>query len=351
MRSLIALVLLGQILGCTAVSPPFIPLRPQLLPCDLPEVEHAAEIAVNHINTHTVHGYKYVLNRIEKAKMIPRRPHGEIYFLEMELLETRCHVLSPVPAANCSVRARHEHAVEGDCNVKLLKHEGEFKVLNVHCHSTPDSAEDVVRLCPDCPLLLPLNNANVVSAVNTALAHFNAENNSIHYQLLEISRGQISVLPPATHVEFAIVLSNCSAQEAQDLAQDCKPLTGEHSQFGFCKATVFDHNVPTGQTLPKDVVHCSVYEQQAGAFHTHWTEHHLGGKIISPGIGHTVLSLIHSHNDTHASHESHSAEAIVPAVQPAVVKREVGAAPPLQPVLVAPGPQLCPGKVHFFSLD
>ncbi|KAJ7324720.1 hypothetical protein JRQ81_017740 [Phrynocephalus forsythii] len=350
MRSLLALVLLGQILGCLAIPPPLGAHLPQLLPCDLPEVEHAANIAVNHINTHTLHGYKYVLNVIEKAKMIPRRPHGEIYFLELDLLETHCHVLSPIPASNCTVRSRNEHAVEGDCNVKMLKHEGDYKVLNVHCHSSPDSAEDLRRLCPDCPMLLPLNDAHVVGAVDKALAHFNAENNSIHYQLLEISRGQSSHMPPATFVEFAVIATNCSAQDAQDHPQDCKPLTGEHAHFGFCKASVFESNNPDAPALPKDVVDCSVFKHQAGHSHTHLTEHHLGKKVPSPGIGHTVLNLIHSHNDTHASHESHSAELLVPAVQP-VVKRAAATVPPLAPVPVAPGPQLCPGKIHFFKMD
>lgn len=56
-----------------------------------------------------------------------------------------------------------------------------------------DSAEDVLKVCPDCPLLAPLNDTRVVHAVEAALAAFNARNNGSYYQLVEVSRAQLVV--------------------------------------------------------------------------------------------------------------------------------------------------------------
>lgn len=71
MKLLVALVLWAQLLSCKAI-----PLAPELVSriinCDDAEAEEAAHVAVNHINSHTLHGYKYALNQIEKIKMQPR---------------------------------------------------------------------------------------------------------------------------------------------------------------------------------------------------------------------------------------------------------------------------------------
>ena len=56
-----------------------------------------------------------------------------------------------------------------------------------------DSAEDVHKVCPDCPLLAPLNDSRVVHAVEAALATFNAQKSGSYFQLVEISRAQFVV--------------------------------------------------------------------------------------------------------------------------------------------------------------
>ncbi|XP_060623406.2 alpha-2-HS-glycoprotein [Anolis sagrei] len=350
MKSLIALVLLGQILASKATSEPFPPLIGRRPDCDDPEIENAAKIAMDHINSHTLHGYKHVFNRMENVKVLPRRPTGEIIFLEMDTLETNCHVMSPTPVENCTVRARTEHAVEGDCDVKMLLLEGQYKVLSTKCHSSPDSREDLQRLCPDCAPLQPLNEPEVMNAVTTALAEFNAHNETDHhYDLLEITRGRHSHMPRATFVEFAIAATNCTEKEANE-HKDCHVMTGEHAHFGFCKATVFKKPSGDGPTIlmvfPDNVVACEIFDKKVGHSHTHLTQHHLGKKIPSPGVGHTVLDLIHSHNNTLASHESHSAE--VPAVQASpVVKRAAVDVAQIQPMLHL---QQCPGKYRHFAI-
>lgn len=49
------------------------------------------------------------------------------------------------------------------------------------------------RVCPDCPLLIPLNDSRVTHAADAALAAFNAQNNGAYYQLMEVARAQFVV--------------------------------------------------------------------------------------------------------------------------------------------------------------
>lgn len=110
-------------------------------------------------------------------------------------------------------------AVEGDCDFRILKLDNQFSILSAKCDSSPDSAEDVHKVCPDCPLLAPRNNTRVVHAVEVALATFNAQNNGSYFQLVEVSRAKISLLPPSILVEFVVAATDCAAAEVVDSAK------------------------------------------------------------------------------------------------------------------------------------
>ncbi|KAG8516014.1 Alpha-2-HS-glycoprotein [Galemys pyrenaicus] len=233
MRCLILLLCLAQLWGCQSV-----PLGGGMTfrqpNCDDPETEQVAGVAMNYINDNLFQSYKVILNQIDKVKVWNRRPNGEVYELELDTLETTCHALDPTPVENCTVRQVAEHAVEGDCDVQVLKQNGQFTVLTARCDSNPDSAEDVRKVCPNCPLLAQTNDTSVVVAVEKALAAFNAQSNGSYYQLVETSRGQVVPVPPYTYVEFVVAATDCVAKEVTDPAV-CKLLA--EKQYGFCKGT------------------------------------------------------------------------------------------------------------------
>lgn len=253
MRSLVLVLCLAQLWGChSAPHGPGLSYRE--LNCDDPETEQAALLAVDYINSHLLRGYKHTLNQIDKVKVWPRRPMGEVFEIEIDTLETTCHALDPTPVANCSVRQLQEHAVEGDCDFRVLKQDGQFSVLFAKCDSSPDSAEDVLKVCPDCPLLAPLNDTRVVHAVEAALAAFNARNNGSYYQLVEVSRAQLVPFPVSTYVEFVVAATDCVSKEVTDPAK-CNLLA--EKQYGFCKARL------TGKFGGEDVaVTCVVFQTQ-----------------------------------------------------------------------------------------
>ncbi|XP_077204375.1 alpha-2-HS-glycoprotein [Paroedura picta] len=348
MKLLVPLLLLAQLLSCKAglVLPgheellPVLPHNIEKYPdCDGPESEAIAAAAVQHINKHLKHGYKFDLNRIEKIVQLERRPHGKLVKLELDLVETKCHIVSPTPVENCTVRTRMEHAVEGDCDVNLIESHGKYKVVHTNCHSEPDSAEDVNKLCPDCALLSLLNDTEVVNTVHTALDEYNALNTTHdHYKLLEISRGQHSHLAKSVYAEFAIVNTNCSAQHAKEHEEDCHVETGEHLHYGFCTASF--HKGMTPDSADQHDVLCTIYDHQPGVSHHHLTKEHLEGKLQPAGRGFAHLDLVHSHHNTSGSHSHSHSDEVVAVEQPAsLVKRAI-----------LPVVQACPGRYRHFDL-
>ncbi|OWK58002.1 Alpha-2-HS-glycoprotein [Lonchura striata] len=231
MKALVALILLVQLPIHKAV--PAAPPAP--LGCDDPESEAAAEVAVNYINGQSHHGYKFALNRIEDIRVVPQGPNNDIIFLELDLLETTCPILSPTPLANCTVRSFAEHAVEGDCDVKLQRVDGTLSVLASKCHSHADSSEDIRKVCPDCPLLASLNNTEVLETVSAALNDYNSKTTDSYLRLLEIGRAKIQYHPGHVVVtEFAVGATNCSAEEAKANVGACQLLPEDQSvKFWF----------------------------------------------------------------------------------------------------------------------
>ncbi|XP_069331328.1 alpha-2-HS-glycoprotein isoform X1 [Eulemur rufifrons] len=336
MKSLILLLCLAQLWGCHSA-----PHGPELtfrqLNCDDPETEQAAQVAVDYINSHLLQGYKHTLNQIDKVKVWPRRPFGEIFELEIDTLETTCHVLDPTPLANCTVRQLVEHAVEGDCDLRVLKQDGQFSVTFAKCDSSPDSAEDVRKVCPDCPLLAPLNDSRVVHAVEAALAAFNAQSNGTYFQLVEISRAQFVPLPVSTRVEFAVAATDCVAKEVTDPAK-CNPLA-EKPVVPQPQPDGTDAVVPTSAPVdPAASVSPPASPPAASLV--------VGPMVVAahsrPPMHRAHYDLRHAFSGV-ASVESASGEMFHPGKSPPVVQPGVaGAAGPVAPP--------CPGRIRYFKV-
>ncbi|NWZ49778.1 FETUA protein, partial [Haliaeetus albicilla] len=356
MKVLVALILLVQLPIHKAV--PAAPPAP--LGCDDPESEAAAEVAVSYINGRSHHGYKFALNRIENIRVLPQGPNNDIMFLELDLLETTCHILSPTPLANCTVRSFTQHAVEGDCDVKLQKLDGKLSVLASKCHSHADSSEDVLQLCPDCPLLASLNNTDVLTTVTAALNDHNSKTADAYLKLLEIGRAKIQYHPVhIVSVEFAVAATNCSAEEAKANVEACQLLPDNQSNFGFCTATMVTQ---PSQDLTVD---CQLYGHQVPTpdipfFSRPGVTYSQPGQDTSAGLvpsivqGFTNHNLRLSHNNPVASESSSSEFPTSMLSAKSVAKRAVANVAQHdkvpRPVGFVPPPPPCPGKIRYFKI-
>ncbi|NXB18081.1 FETUA protein, partial [Rhagologus leucostigma] len=345
MKALVALILLVQLPIHKAV--PAAPPAP--LGCDDPESVAAAEAAVNYINGHSHHGYKFALNRIEDIRVVPQGPNNDIIFLELDLLETKCPILSPTPLANCTVRSFAEHAVEGDCDVKLQKVDGTLSVLASKCHSHADSSEDILKVCPDCPLLASLNNTEVLGLVSAALNDYNSKTTDSYLRLLEIGRAKIQYHPAhAVVAEFAVGATNCSAEEAKANAGACQLLPEDQSNFGFCTAVMVKR---PSQDLQVD---CQLYGHQVPAPYIPLPCQDTSAGLVPSAVGFTNHNLGLSHNNPAASESSSSEILRAMLSAKSVTKRAAAEAAQHdkvpRPVGFVPLPPPCPGKIRHFDI-
>lgn len=320
----------------------------RVLNCDDPESEQAAMVAMDYLNKKLLGGYKHTLNQIDKVEVWPRRPMGEVFEMELDTLETTCHALDPTPVANCSVRPLVDHAVEGDCDFHVLKQDGQFTVLSAKCDSSPDSAEDLQKICPDCPLLAPLNDTKVVHAVDAALKAFNTQTNGSYFQLVEISRGKLAHLSHTTYVEFAMAATDCAAQEVTD-PTTCNLLA--EKQYGFCKGALTE-------MLGKEEVSvtCTVFPPQTQLDNSPVTSPSLDNLGATPAVL-GPLRMAAPPLPLPANRAHHNLRVLLmdtASVESASGEAHVGKAPnvvqPSVPVAAGPVVHPCPGRIRHFKV-
>ncbi|KAJ0059412.1 hypothetical protein NL108_016942, partial [Boleophthalmus pectinirostris] len=143
-------------------------------------------------------------------------PDGDnIYVMEIDLLETDCHVLDPTPISNCTVRPKVQTAVEGDCDVVLKNISGALTVTAFKC-KTEESREDI---CLGCPTLLSLNNTDALNFVQASLGTFNRIIKNLTFSLLEVGRMSSQVVSggPIYLAEYVVVEANCTGDVCEPL--------------------------------------------------------------------------------------------------------------------------------------
>uniref|UniRef100_A0A3P9J2K8 Alpha-2-HS-glycoprotein 2 n=1 Tax=Oryzias latipes TaxID=8090 RepID=A0A3P9J2K8_ORYLA len=280
-------LVLGLLGGMQAQSNVLRPL------CDSPEVEEAALVAQDFLNNQHNHGYKYALNRIEDVKILT--PDGSsTYCLEIELLETQCHVMDPTPVANCTVRP------------KRLTVNDTFIVTAFKCKTEED-------LCLGCPELLPLNHTAALDFVHASLSKLNNETENVTYTLVDVGRMSSQVVSGGHQyiVEYVFVEANC-------LNDTCTPLNDTMAARGICIATGF-HTDPA--------VNCKITVAAEPALPP-LVHVHSGGH--NHGRSHHKLTALHDpHMSGLLSAESESAETV--PVAPAVKVDAAVADPSLAP--------------------
>ncbi|XP_023998696.1 alpha-2-HS-glycoprotein 1 [Salvelinus sp. IW2-2015] len=117
--------------------------------------------------------------------------------------------------------------VNAHCNVTLSITEGIAEVSKHSCNTEPVSAEKVIRMCPDCPVLLPLHSPEGLESVKAGLRQFNMDHNyTSYFKLMEVGRiisGYMMMTGMYYNAELAIVETECNAKSRID-TQACKPL-------------------------------------------------------------------------------------------------------------------------------
>ncbi|XP_041696527.1 alpha-2-HS-glycoprotein 1 [Coregonus clupeaformis] len=260
--------------------------------CDENEKEPGASLAMLSINNKHFHGYKFQLSNITSSTAEKGESDCKLH-LELDLQETICHVVNPKSFKECDIRPHHETQVNAHCNVTLSITEGIAEVSKHSCNIEPVSAEEMVRMCPDCPTLLPLHSPEGLESVKAGLRQFNMDHNyTSYFKLMEVGRitsGYMMMTGMNYYAEFAIMETECNAKSRID-TQACKPMCPDKARHGLCKSTLLGNgNVD---------VDCEIYEAlNASSPRTPGREcgppPHKPGHPNHPGMKHHLPPLLH----------------------------------------------------------
>ncbi|XP_071773430.1 alpha-2-HS-glycoprotein [Centroberyx gerrardi] len=215
------------------------PIELAPIPCNDKAVEKLSRLAVTYINEDRADGYKFALNRIANVHLHAQGPAGNVYYLDLDVLETKCHIGSPKPWKRCDIRPFMETQISGNCNTTILHTtEGYSYLYSYDCTLVPDDPEKLQQTCPTCPLLLPVDNQVAVNAARLTLASYKRQSTlGAGLGVKKITRAAAQVVPvKASFVEYIV-------QECPEGLTDrgtCQRLTldSDTETAGFCAGSV-----------------------------------------------------------------------------------------------------------------
>nr|XP_061834233.1 alpha-2-HS-glycoprotein-like [Nerophis lumbriciformis] len=208
--------------------------------CHQDSVAAAANFAVHHIDEHHQHGYKFKLGQI-RGHNYEQTADGCNIDLQLMLQETKCHFTDAKPVENCEAFDMSQRGAVADCAVMLSVRASGTTVTSHQCTTKQThSNEEMAMMCPDCPVMLPLNDPDAVKAVQKAVKKYNLESNNQHYfALLEVGRVLSSYIPSSgmmTYPKFVLVETNCP-RNSRIAPEACTPRCPHRAQHAVCSTT------------------------------------------------------------------------------------------------------------------
>ncbi|XP_064186268.1 fetuin B [Anguilla rostrata] len=280
--SLLPLLLFGVCVYAAPVDPPSSSLEPGN--CLDPFTRGAAEQALTRINRDRRQGYVFSLKELRNAHHMKHGPTGVVFYLTLDVLETKCHVLSKRDWKSCEVREEAETPVYGQCKatVYINKVKRIVRLYRYNCIVRPAPASRIVAICPDCPSIISHDDASVLKTVKMALEKYNKESgNANYFGLLNITRASMQGgIADFTFADFTIQETVCSNGTNVTQAAKCGLMDCEFAHTGHCSASYFQS--PEEDNVK---VNCDIFEPEEAKKEKQ--RHLLGGE------------LDHGHNHTH----------------------------------------------------
>ncbi|XP_026852875.2 fetuin-B [Electrophorus electricus] len=248
---------LGLVLVCLYVQ--WGRASPAIVGCQEQTVMQAADEALDQINTHRTEGYIFSLNRVYDVRQEEKEGGEKHLHLTMDVLETKCHVISRRNWKSCEVKDIKDVPVFGTCEA-LVTTQINVTLHNFSCIIQQVPAVAIVEICPDCPTAESLGEPIVAETANLSLQKFNKESAMTSYfALLNITAASMQwVIGPAYFVEFTIQETDCAKASADVDFTQCQPKDGMSTK-GFCTGSHITDDDPEIK-IPIEV-NCTIYKQ------------------------------------------------------------------------------------------
>ncbi|XP_075901201.1 fetuin-B [Nelusetta ayraudi] len=259
----IFLLLAGLLLSCADLASAdgfsLTPIELSPIPCNDKTVGKLSRLAITYINEDRADGYKFALNRVANVHLHAQGPAGNVYYLDLDVLETKCHIGSPKPWKRCDIRPFMETQISGNCNTTILLTPEKYSYLySYDCTLVPDPPEKLQLICPTCPLLLPVDSQHALKAAAITLAHFKRQSTlSAGLGVKRIMRAAAQVHPvKASFVEYTI--QECPEGAVERGSCQRRTLDSDTETAGFCTGSLRgDMNLN-----PEVQVSCEMYKTQ-----------------------------------------------------------------------------------------
>ncbi|XP_035862738.1 alpha-2-HS-glycoprotein-like [Sander lucioperca] len=123
----------------------------ELVTCSKESGAAAARLTMHRINENHGHGYKFRLQEIQGNK-VETVDGGCNLELQLNLLETVCHVINPKHFEDCEIREEAERAVMANCTIKMSVRNTDANVTKYECDTRQVKTNlEMVTICPDVP--------------------------------------------------------------------------------------------------------------------------------------------------------------------------------------------------------
>ncbi|XP_004085629.2 alpha-2-HS-glycoprotein [Oryzias latipes] len=229
------------------------------VPCNDKAVEKLSRLAITYINEDRKEGYKFALNRITNVHLHAQGPAGNVYYLDLDVLETKCHTRSPKPWKRCDVRPFMETQISGNCNTTILHTAEGFSYLySYDCALVPDAPEKLQQTCPTCPLLLSVDSPQAIATAQITLATYKRQSTlSAGLGVKNITRAASQDVPvKAVFVEYTV--QECPDGLTERGTCQRPTLNSDTETAGFCTGSLLgDMN-----ELPDAQVSCEMFKLQ-----------------------------------------------------------------------------------------
>ncbi|KAL6469121.1 hypothetical protein MHYP_G00226450 [Metynnis hypsauchen] len=261
----------------------------------------AAAQAMDKINLERSEGYIFSLERLSNVGLLRHGETGVVYYLTIDVLETDCHVLSKKNWRDCKVRDIGRHPVYGQCKavIYINKVHRVSRLYKYSCAVRPVPTSKIVLVCPDCPVLIPLDNEEVQKTMRIGLEKYNKESMQANYfTLLNITRAtsQAAEEEKKRHLLEQKLDHSHSSTVNMSLGHDH---THDHTH-AHSPSHAQDHDHPHDHRHDHDhkALHAPDHTKDFGHHHTH---EHNEGHGQSHGHAHSHHHA-HDHDHTHSHH-------------------------------------------------
>ncbi|XP_005601930.1 kininogen-1 isoform X1 [Equus przewalskii] len=208
------------------------------IPTGSPDLEPVLQHAIQHFNNNTAHSHLFVLGEVKRAQR--QVVAGWNYDVTYSIVQTNCskeNFLFLTP--DCKSLLNGDI---GECTDRAhVDIQLRIASLTQNCHIIP--AEDFVqpppKICPGCPIDIPVNSPELEEPLNHSIAKLNAENNGTFYFKIDtVKKATVQVVAGRRFsIEFTATETTCSKENNEELTNSCE--TKQFGQILNCNADVY----------------------------------------------------------------------------------------------------------------